>query len=411
LNIEFVVLHIGEDMQQLRLLSALLFVLAGTLLGAPRDYFPLQVGNEWTLENERGDVLHIEVERSRIVNGETHYLVAGYAPGEVWLKQTDAGELFVIEGSPPKEEKIAHLQFSAPPYSTKLSGCEQTAEPSAPPAIPGDPGTFKLNVIYNPNGCRDIGIVREVHAPKVGLELRSIVTFAGEQTFKLVYARVNGQVVATDGKLVLHSDFSRGSKSWLAGFSDYGLTTGDLRLLAELRGVPDELSSAREGLYLQSMNRSDDLFMFLKKNVSTADGLRPNQAYQVSFDIRFASNAPTGCSGAGGSPGESVYLKAGAVVNEPVALLGSAGDVGLNADKGQQSQSGRDATVLGNIANGQPCQGDAFPYVRVRNKYTQSHEVRTDDRGSLWLLVGTDSGFEGLTGLYYESITVKLSPL
>jgi hypothetical protein len=47
--------------------------------------------------------------------------------------------------------------------------------------------------------------------------------------------------------------------------------------------------------------------------------------------------------------------------------------------------------------------------VRVRKEYAHAGEIRTDSRGSMWLLVGTDSGFEGLTGLYVESITVRIN--
>jgi hypothetical protein len=210
---------------------------------------------------------------------------------------------------------------------------------------------------------------------------------------------------------VIHSDFNHGSKGWLPAFSDYGLAIGDLRMLAELRPMPDEIDPNRNGFYIQGMNRSDDLFMFLKKHLSTVDGLRPNQAYQVSFDIRFASNAPTGCVGVGGSPGDSVYLKAGASANEPVTVLDAGGDVGLSIDKGQQAQSGINAAVVGTVANGTACEGSRFSYVGVRNASKHRQNVQTDDRGSLWLLVGTDSAFEGLTGLYYESITVRLFPV
>ena len=58
-----------------------------------------------------------------------------------------------------------------------------------------------------------------------------------------------------------------------------------------------------------------------------------------------------------------------------------------------------------------PARDRRYPYVRVRKDYAHAREIRTDDRGSMWLLVGTDSGFEGLTGLYLESITVRINPV
>jgi hypothetical protein len=37
--------------------------------------------------------------------------------------------------------------------------------------------------------------------------------------------------------------------------------------------------------------------------------------------------------------------------------------------------------------------------------------VMTDSRGELWLIAGTDSAYEGLTGLFIEKIAVRLTPV
>jgi hypothetical protein len=249
--------------------------------------------------------------------------------------------------------------------------------------------------------CRDIGLLRENYAPGIGLTYRAISTFVGETAYNLVYAKVNGKAVLPISKeIVSVSDFRTGGKGWLPGFADYSLKNGDLRMVAEQR---------KEGFYLQSMNRSDDLFMYLKKEIRQEDGLEPNHDYLVAFDIRFASNTPTGCVGVGGSPGDSVYLKAGATTDEPVTTLQGT-EVHLTSDKGQQSNGGRDAGVVSTIANGTTCEGADHPYIRVRKQYAHPTPVHTDERGSLWLMLGTDSGYEGLTGLYIESVTVRINP-
>jgi hypothetical protein len=36
--------------------------------------------------------------------------------------------------------------------------------------------------------------------------------------------------------------------------------------------------------------------------------------------------------------------------------------------------------------------------------------ARTASDGSLWIAIGTDSGFEGITTLYYDRIAVTLTP-
>lgn len=56
------------------------------------------------------------------------------------------------------------------------------------------------------------------------------------------------------------------------------------------------------------MNRSDDLFMFLKKQLTD---LKPLTSYKINFDIQLASNAISGGIGAGGAPGEGVGIGAG----------------------------------------------------------------------------------------------------
>ncbi len=216
---------------------------------------------------------------------------------------------------------------------------------------------------------------------------------------------------APQEEIVLRYDFSKGSEGWLPGFSDYTLETGDLQLLAEIRPLPEEIDSTRKGYYLQGMNRSDDLFMFLKKPLGWMEGVRPNQTYNISIDIEFASNAPSGCFGIGGPPGEAVHLKAGITPFEPVAILARGSEVSLSADKGQQGTGGRDAGVVGNIANGRPCEEAGSPYVFMHKLYHHPHLVTTDLRGVLWVLIGTDSGFEGLTGIYYYSILITLRPV
>lgn len=127
---------------------------------------------------------------------------------------------------------------------------------------------------------------------------------------------------------------------------------------------------------------------------------------------------PSGCAGVGGAPGESVFLKAGASPAEPLALLGPPSsdprvspNLGMNVDKSNQSQGGIAASVTGNIANGQPCDLGLRPFVSLQRTHQHTSLVNASSRGELWLLVGTDSGFEALTALYYQRIDVSLVPV
>lgn len=198
---------------------------------------------------------------------------------------------------------------------------------------------------------------------------------------------------------IFNFDFDKGLQGWTVNFSDYNESNGDLDFKGELAPLPAPLNSAAKGLKVQGHNRSDDLFMFIERKVT---GLEPNQTYRLDIDIALASDAPNGAVGVGGAPGESVYLKAGAAGIEPVVTKKADGYFELNIKKGQQSVSGDDMKVIGNVANG----NTKFEYVSI-NRKGENLSVKTNDQGECWLIIGTDSGFEGLTILYYQRVDAR----
>lgn len=189
-----------------------------------------------------------------------------------------------------------------------------------------------------------------------------------------------------------------------------------MQLEAEIRLLPPELEIDGTGYYLQGKNLPDDLFMFLKRRLGTEDGVLPGQEYRIKYTIIFASNAPSGAVGIGGPPGEAVFLKAGASPVEPEVFLDTEKDYYLmNVDKGGgNSGSGEAASIAGHIANGLPVEEIDLqnpPYVSLELQHEHEYTVTAGPDGEIWLLVGTDSGFEGLTGIYYQSIAVTLEPV
>ena len=224
---------------------------------------------------------------------------------------------------------------------------------------------------------------------------------------------IYGVVTAISSSVRLDFDFRDGAQGWEAGFAEYSPDMMDMMLEAEIRPLPPELGVNGAGYYLQGMNHSDDLFMFLKRRLGTDDGVVPaGQEYRVMFTIVFASNAPSGAVGIGGAPGESVYLKAGASAAELDVYLDSADDhYRMNVDKGPgNGEGGEAASIVGNIANGLSAE-EGPRYVSLQRQHKHQYTVNASPDGELWLLVGTDSGFEGLTGIYYQSIVVALVPL
>lgn len=208
-------------------------------------------------------------------------------------------------------------------------------------------------------------------------------------------------------------DFAQSAQGWVGGFADYSPETsaGILELKAGLAKLPTGTANTN-AYYVQGHNRSDDLFMFLKKRLGPADGIVANKSYTVKSSVTFWSEAATGCFGIGGSPGASLFLKAGASPREPVVKLDPTdGHYRAALDHGYQSNSGQESTVLGNIENGQSCQNPPnWTKVTRTSPATNPIVVKADARGYLWLNVGTDSGYEGLTRLYYSNVTTTLTP-
>lgn len=208
-------------------------------------------------------------------------------------------------------------------------------------------------------------------------------------------------------------DFRDGAQGWTADVSDYPEgNAASVQFESGVRNLPAELGDGT-GYYLKTANGSDDAFMFLKRKLTGANGVAFRQAYRLSYTVHLGSNLPSGCSGIGGAP-ESSYFKAGGATIEPMPTLDAAQQyVGLNVDKGNQAEGGPAASLVGadgNITNGNTQCGDAVPYVELVRTHTHPTPVIADDAGNLWLLVGTDSGYEGTTALYFLSIEVTLTP-
>lgn len=211
----------------------------------------------------------------------------------------------------------------------------------------------------------------------------------------------------------LSFEFVGGSDGWAAEISDYTEATRPEDAIAQTGVAPPGMDADRGFFRLAADNRSDDLFQYMLRPLREPAGLAPNTPYEIEFRVVAASNAPSDCAGIGGAPGESVWLKVGASTEQPVPVS-QDGETRMNVDKGGQSQGGENADVAGVIANGIPCEEalDAGrPYETVTWTETLDNTVSTDEEGELWLFVGVDSGFEGRTDLYYDTVEVVLDPL
>jgi hypothetical protein len=216
------------------------------------------------------------------------------------------------------------------------------------------------------------------------------------------------------GAVSVVSDFENGSDGWITDIADYTEPTRHEDFLSQVGIAPPGLEEqGADFFHLSATNRSDDLFMYLSRPLTTEDGVIPGMTYRADFTVTFASAAPTGCVGIGGAPGESVWLKVGAADVRPTPVTEDDA-TRMNVDKGSQSDGGEAATVAGSIANGIPCEealeSDPLPYALVTLSAASDGTVTATEDGSLWVFVGTDSGFEGRTSLFYDRIAVVLTP-
>lgn len=206
----------------------------------------------------------------------------------------------------------------------------------------------------------------------------------------------------TDPKPVIDftADFEAGKGGWIAGFSDYSSLTNpqSYEYDSALSNLPAPLNTSKKGFRIGGNNTSDDLFMFLKKKVQ---GLNPGQGYKIKFQISLASNAPSNWVGAGGPPGEGVKVKIGATAFEPIVTLVN-NEFRINVDKGGNGNDGTQMKIIGNVATGL----NTIEYKLIVRE--GEFFANSDAMGNLWLIVGTDSGFEGKTVLYYDNISISI---
>lgn len=200
-------------------------------------------------------------------------------------------------------------------------------------------------------------------------------------------------------------DFSLDNDQWRGDFVDYPVgEEAFYQLQWGWQNLPQPLylknDKLTKGLWLSGVNHSDDLFMFVKRQIK---GLMPNTFYSINFFIILESNVAPHLMGIGGSPGESVYLKVGASSVEPIKI-NHEGFYQLNIDKGNQSAHGQCTQVIGNLGN--PLVDALHPSYEAKElKSCLPVKAQSDAEGNLWLFVGTDSGYEGLTSYYLAQIT------
>ena len=210
-----------------------------------------------------------------------------------------------------------------------------------------------------------------------------------------------GTAAAKETTAGLTFDFNQNDGGFTPIFSNYPNEQG-VEEFYELRSGHEEvpIAEAGKGLFLSGNNHSDDLFMGYYKDLS---GLVPETEYQFTVRFQLATNVENDMIGIGGAPGESVFVKCGVASKEPENSLDSLNHFCLNIDKGSQSTSGSDMIVVGNLAKEEINRPGEYEFNEIETKVI----ARTDEAGTAYLVIVTDSGFEGVTSYYLDDISVS----
>lgn len=205
-------------------------------------------------------------------------------------------------------------------------------------------------------------------------------------------------VLAAEQKTVF--DFERDDGGFTPIYADYPAGDG-VEDFYELKHGHEEvpIDGAGKGLFLSGNNHSDDLFMGWYKELT---GLEPGQLYIFRVSFRLATNVDGGLVGVGGSPGASVYVKGGVTMERPEARLDGLGYYRLNVDKGNQGQAGIDLANLGNLEKEETLRPGEYEW----KEFSFEAQAKADAAGRVWLVLGTDSGFEATSSYYLDDISL-----
>ena len=199
-------------------------------------------------------------------------------------------------------------------------------------------------------------------------------------------------------------DFNNGIDGWSADVADYTDKDRPTEVTSAWKDLPAPLSG--KGYYLVSHNNSDDVLTYATRQL---EGFVKNTKYLVTFEVRYATDAATGCMGVGGSRGDSVYMVAAASYYNIKTIPNADGRYRLNLDRGNQAVSGTDGKVLGTQGvAGLDCAGGKW--ASTTRKSSEAIVVTADKDGRFWIMLGTDSGFEGTNAVYLQGATISIKP-
>jgi hypothetical protein len=172
-----------------------------------------------------------------------------------------------------------------------------------------------------------------------------------------------------------------------------------------LKKLPLPLDTSLYAVKISSNNQRGGLFTYMFAPVSS---LASNATYSITFNIQLASNISTSTiAGPEGSP--NIAIGAGALDTVPVNVLDDTNWYRPNFEvKLQNKESTEVMQVLGNLG----VTDGTTAYTAIgRNNYANPIKVKSNNEGKIYLLIGWDSGYKGVTAIYIKTVIVRLEYL
>jgi hypothetical protein len=181
--------------------------------------------------------------------------------------------------------------------------------------------------------------------------------------------------------------------------------------------MPDGIGGS--GLLVQSTNRSDDIDMYIVKELGPEDGVAADTTYEVDFlELALAGDAPVGALGVGGAP--ELHISGVATATDPLPFVVDEFDHVrhppgvLTFDNSVELGSNGACLADGAVDDGdlEPCPAPPARTLFRLNEFTPdaTTQVTTGPEGRFWVMIGGHSGFEGFSAIYYQRVVVRFAP-
>lgn len=201
--------------------------------------------------------------------------------------------------------------------------------------------------------------------------------------------------------------FSDGDLGWTFEAVDYPSNVDKEEWqINSVVGTEDFTGNNTNAFWLYGNNHSDDIFLYVYKDI---EGLKKDTTYNATINVDAVTPYGKESMGIGGSPAASVYAKAGLVTVEPKPEKREYQGSNYyllpeSIDKGQQSNGGEDLKLLGTLAGQTEAINGLYDL-----QYTLETIFTTSDAAEAWIIVGIDSGFEGLNIIGIQSVELDIT--